>query len=83
MLASLDDVVEVRRPQTTDTRGLELLRDIAQPLSHGLPGERASPLDTPMLIESGEFKTTTKRIRHEKLSPAKRLILKQQQRNSS
>jgi len=81
MLASLDDVVEVRRPQTTATRGTELLRNIDHTLSPALPDGFASPHDAPMLIESGEFKITTKRHRYAKLSPAKKLLIRQQQRN--
>lgn len=81
MLASLNDVVVVDEPHTTDTRGTELLRNLNHTLSHGLPDAFASPHDQPMLIESGDFKTTTKRYRSEKLSPAKKLLLRQQQRN--
>ena len=81
MLASLNDVVVVDEPHTTDTRGTELLRNLNHTLSHGLPDAFASPHDQPMLIETGDFKTTTKRPRSEKLSPAKKLLLLQQKRN--
>ena len=81
MLATIADVVVVDEPHTTDTRGTELLRNINHTLSHGLPDAFASPHDQPRLIESGDFKTTTKRYRSEKLSPAKKLLLRQQKRN--